>query len=220
MPIWRSVGYPRGRNSQVLPGNSGYLDLSTTVTLLGKPSQPITRDMGDAHAQGNPHYWLNPDNGLLIAQAIAELLVTLDPDHRHAFQTNLAIFRQTLLDKISTWQTALAPLKGDKVIAYHTSLIYLASAFGFQIVDEVEPKPGITPTAAHLNQLITRIKDDEIKLLIMETYYEQRSAKLLRDKTGIRIAVIPQSVGATKEIDDYFQLFDAIVATLKQADDL
>jgi len=210
-PLLRS-----GRNSRVLPGNSGYLDLSTTVTLLGKPTGLITRDMGDVHTQGNPHYWLDPNNGLLMAQAITERLVTLDPDHRDAYQTNLAIFQQGLIDKIAVWQTALAPLKGTKVIAYHTSLIYLAKAFGFQIVDEVEPKPGIAPTAAHLNQLIKRIKKDEIKLLIMEAYYERRSTKLLQNKTGIRIGVIPQSVGATQDIDDYIQLFDAVVAALKQ----
>jgi ABC-type Zn uptake system ZnuABC Zn-binding protein ZnuA len=175
--------------------------------------------MGDVHAQGNPHYWLDPKNALLMAQAITERLLILDPDHRDAYQSNLAAFQQRLMDKMKAWQAALAPLKGGKVIAYHTSLIYLAKAFGFQIVDEVEPKPGISPTAAHLNRLIKRIEDDQIKLLIMEPYYEQRSAKFLQDKTGIRIGVIPQSVGAMPSIDDYTQLFDAIVAALKQAGD-
>ncbi len=211
-PLLRS-----GRNSQVLPGNPGYLDLSTTVTLLGKPAGPVTRDMGDVHVKGNPHYWLDPKNGLLMAQAITERLVTLDPDHSDAYQRNLAAFQQRLTDKMKEWQATLTPLKGDKVIAYHTSLIYLATAFGFLIVDEVEPKPGIAPTAAHLNRLIKRIEDDQIKLLIMEPYYEQRSARFLQDKTEIRIGVIPQSVGAKPDIDDYIQLFDAIVAALKQA---
>lgn len=210
-PLLRS-----GRNSQVLPGNPGYLDLSTTVTLLGKPTEPITRDMGDVHAQGNPHYWLDPKNGLLMAKAITERLIILDPDHNDAYQSNLVSFQQRLMGKMKEWQSTLMPLKGSKVIAYHTSLIYLATAFGFQIIDEVEPKPGISPTAAHLNRLIKRIEDSQIKLLIMEPFYEQRSARFLQDKTGIRIGVIPQSVGAKPGIDDYIQLFDAIVTALKQ----
>ncbi len=213
---WLPLLLRSGRNSQVLSGNPGYLDLSRTITLLGKPTGPVSRDMGDVHAQGNPHYWLDPENGLLMAQAISERLVALDPDHSNAYRSNLASFQQRLTNKIKEWQITLAPLKGSEVIAYHTSLIYLASAFGFQIVDEVESKPGIAPTAAHLNQLIKRIEDDQIKLLIMEPYYEQRSAKFLQDKTGIRIGVIPQSVGAKSGIDDYIQLFDAIVSALKQ----
>ena len=216
---WLPALLRSGRNSQVLHGNPGYLDLSTTVTLQGKPTGPVTRDMGDVHVQGNPHYWLDPKNGLLIAQEIAERLATLDPDHSNDYQHNFAIFKQHLTNKIKEWQTMLAPLKGEQVIAYHTSLIYLATAFGFQIVDEVEPKPGISPTAAHLNRLIKRIEHDQIKLLIMEPYYEQRSARFLQDKTGVRIGVIPQSVGATSDIDGYIELFDAIVTALKQAGD-
>jgi len=214
---WLPALLRSSRNRQVLPGNPGYLDLSTSVSLLGKPAGPVTRDMGDVHAQGNPHYWLDPDNGRLMAQAIAKRLISLDPDNANDYQRNLTIFEQRLTNKIREWQTALALLKGDKVIAYHTSLVYLARAFNFEIVDEVEPKPGIAPSAAHLNRLIKHINDDNIKLLIMEPYYEQRSARFLQDKTGIRIATVPQSVGANPGINDYIQLFDGVVSALKQA---
>jgi len=214
---WLPALLRSGRNSQVLPGNPGYLDLSTVVTLLDRPTKPVTRDMGDVHAQGNPHYWLDPKNGLLMAQAITERLLILDPDNNDAYQSNLAAFQKRVKEKIKMWQTTLSPLNGDKVIAYHTSLIYLANAFGFQIADEVEPKPGISPTASHLNRLIKRIEDYQIKLLVMEPYYERRSARFLQSKTGIRIAVIPQSVGAKPGIGNYIQLFDAIVTELKQA---
>lgn len=217
---WLPALLRSSRNRQVLPGNSGYLDLSTTVTLLGKPAGPVSRDMGDVHAQGNPHYWLDPDNGRLMAQAIAERLVTLDPAHGDTYRRNLAAFQQRLADKMREWQAALVSLKGQKVITYHTSLIYLAKAFGFEIVGEVEPKPGIAPSATHLNRLIKRIEDDQIKLLIMEPYYEQRSVRFLQDKTGIRIGIVPQSVGAQPGIDGYIQLFDGIVSALKKTEAL
>lgn len=217
---WLPALLKSSRNQRVLPGNAGYLDLSTAVKLLGKINGAVTRDMGDVHGDGNPHYWLDPNNGYLIARAIAARLVALDPAHSDAYRHNLAAFEQHLTEKIAEWQAALLPLKGSKVIAYHTSLIYLANAFGFEIIDQVEPKPGIAPSAAHLNRLIKRIEDNQVKLLIMEPYYEQRSARFLRNKTGIRIAVIPQSVGAQQGIGDYFQLFDSIVTALKQAEAL
>ena len=111
----------------------------------------------------------------------------------------------------------MAPLAGKAVLAYHTSFVYLADAFGFRIAAEVEPKPGISPSAAYLTQLIARIKEQQIGVLIMEPYYEQRSAKYLSEQTGVRVAVLPQSVGATEQIKTYFDVFDGIVAALKNA---
>lgn len=204
------------RNGRVQSGNPGYLDLSLVVSLLGQMTGPVSRAMGDVHAKGNPHYWLDPRNGARMARAIAERLSELDPEQRDGYQARLLVFEQALARKLAQWQTALTPLKGQAVVAYHTSFIYLADAFGFTIADEVEPKPGVAPSAAHLNQLVQRIKREQISLLIMEPYYEQRSARYLHDQTGIRIAVLPQSVGALPQIEAYFDLFDRIVTILTQ----
>lgn len=208
------------RNSRVLPGSAGYLDLSGAVPLLGVPSAPVTRAMGDVHAQGNPHYWLNPANGLRMAQAIAARLSALDGTHAAEYQTNLANFEQLLQTKMTAWQAALAPLKGKPVIAYHSSFLYLADAFGLVIAEQVEPVPGIAPGAAHLQKLVALIKTDQVGLLIMEPYYERRSASYLAERTGIKIAVLPNSVGSTPEIATYFDLFDGIVAALQKSEAL
>ena len=205
------------RNSQVQPSSAGYLDLSSAVALLGQLTGPVSRAMGDVHAKGNPHYWLDPRNGGRMARAIANRLGELDPQHSADYQARLVAFEQTLARKLAEWQTALAPLQGQSVIAYHTSLIYLAHAFDFTITDEVEPKPGISPSAYHLSQLVQRIQKEQISLLIMEPYYERRSARYLNDQTGIKIAVLPQSVGSMPRIESYFDLFDHIVAVLTQA---
>ena len=202
------------RNTQVQPGNPGYLDLSNGVPLLGKISGPVSRAMGDVHAKGNPHYWLDPRNGVRMAQAIATRLSKLDPSHKDDYQRRFRAFAQTMDNKLPAWHAELAQLKGKPVIAYHKSFIYLADAFGFRIVDEVEPKPGIAPSAATLSALVARIKAKHIHLLIMEPYYERRSASYLNEQTGIRVAVLPQSVGAQPDINSYFDLFDAIVASL------
>jgi ABC-type Zn uptake system ZnuABC Zn-binding protein ZnuA len=215
---WLPALLQSARNTRVQPGNPGYLDLSSTVSLLGKPTGPVSRSMGDVHAMGNPHYWLDPRNGVRMARAIANRLGELDPENKGGYLQRFNIFEQTLQNKLPVWDAMLAHLKDKPVIAYHKSFIYLADAFDFNIVDEIEPKPGIAPSAASLSALITRIKKDDIGLFIMEPYYERRSARYLSEKTGIHIAVLPQSVGALPDINSYFDLFDAIVRELGKAE--
>lgn len=205
------------RNSRVQQGNPGYLDLSLTVPLLGKIQGPVSRAMGDVHAKGNPHYWLDPRNGVRMAKEIAEHLGQLDPEHAVEYEKNFAEFEKTINGKLVDWRKTLRHLNGKSVIAYHTSLIYLADAFGFRVVDEVEPKPGIAPSASSLADLMTRIKKEQIGLLMMEPYYERRSANYLHEETGIHVAVVPQSVGANPDITTYVDLFDSIVKVLKPA---
>lgn len=214
---WLSPLLQSARNARVQPGNPGYLDLSSVVPLLGKVSGPVSRAMGDVHARGNPHYWLDPRNGVRMAQAITTRLAELDPAHQGEYQQRFKAFAQAMDNKLPAWHARLEHLKGKPVIAYHRSFIYLADVFGFHIVDEVEPKPGIAPSAASLSTLINRIKQDDIGLLVMEPYYERRSARYLNEQTGINVAVLPQSVGAQPDINSYFDLFDAIVAALNSA---
>ncbi len=207
------------RNGKVLPGNPGFMDMSRFVRLLGVQSGPVSRALGDVHAKGNPHYWLDPRNGLRMAAAIAARLGEIDPDHAEAYQDRFDAFARNMEVKLPEWRAALADLKDQPVIAYHRSFDYLADAFGFRIVDEVEPKPGIAPSAASLGALVQHIKREKISLLIMEPYYERRSARYLNEHTGLRAAVLPQSVGAEKSIKTYFDLFDGIVAAFKAAQD-
>jgi len=214
---WLPALLQSARNGRVQPGNTGYLDLSSFIPLLGKVSGPITRAMGDVHSKGNPHYWLDPENGVRMAHAIATRLGELDPAHKNNYQLRLKTFTQTMNNKLPAWRAELIELKDKPVIAYHKSFIYLADAFGFRIVDEVEPKPGIAPSAASLSTLVTRIKTEDINRLIMEPYYERRSARYLNEKTGIRVVVLPQSVGSQPGIHTYFDLFDRIVAALNKA---
>lgn len=203
------------RNGRVLPGAPGYLDLSASLALLDKPVGPVSRAQGDVHAHGNPHYWLDPRNGLRMAQAIGARLSEIDPAHAADYRTRLAAFQQELERRLPAWQAQLAPLKGAPVVTYHKSFVYLADAFGLRLAAEVEPKPGIPPNAAHLQQLIETIRAQKIGVLIMEPYYERRSAEYLARETGIKVVVLPQSVGAQPGIVTYFDLFDAIVAAFK-----
>lgn len=214
---WLQPLLETARNARVQPGTPGYLDLSTAVTLLEKSTGPVSRAQGDVHARGNPHYWLDPRNGLLLARAIATRLSALDGAHAEAFRANLAAFEGQLSERLKQWQAQLAPLRDKPVLVYHKSFVYLADAFGLRIAAEIEPKPGIPPNAAHLQQLIQQVETQKVGLLIMEPYYERRSADYLRERTGIRVAVIPNSVGGAPGADDYLGLFDVIARTLADA---
>jgi len=207
----------RGRNANIQLGTPGYLDLSMVIPLLEVPKVAVTRAMGDVHPKGNPHYWLDPRNGARIARAIAGRLAEIDPAHADAYRQRLNAFLQTLKTKYAGWRKQLAPLRGRPVLAYHSSMAYLASAFGFYIADEVEPKPGIAPSASYLNQLLAKIRSEHIELLVMEPFYERRSGRFLHEKTGIHVVVIPQSVEALPGINNYFDLFDGIVARITNA---
>ena len=203
------------RNNRVQPGNPGYLDLSQSISLLGQLKGSVTRAMGDVHAKGNPHYWLDPRNGIRMAKLIANRLGQLDSEHANDYQTNFEMFEKEVNTKLIEWRNTLRYLKNKPVISYHTSFVYLASVFGFNIVDEVEPKPGIAPSASSLGNLISHIKKEQIKLLIIEPYYERRSARYLTEETGIQVAIVPQSVGAESGIKTYIDLFDSIVKVLQ-----
>lgn len=214
---WLPAVLAAARNAQVQPGAPGHLDLSTSVMLLNKPAGPVTRAMGHIHVQGNPHYWLDPGNGLKMAQAIAERLSELDPSHAADYRTNREQFARALTERMAHWKEQLAGLRGRPVIAYHSSFVYLAHAFGFRIVAEVEPKPGIAPNPSHLQALVARIRAERIPLLIVEPFYERRSAAYLAEHTGIKVAYLPHSVGAQAAIRTYPDLFDAIVASVRSS---
>lgn len=213
---WLPAVLRSARNRDVQAGGKGHLDLSSHVDILGVPVGQVDRSMGDVHSAGNPHYWLSPKNGLKIAKAVSDKLVELDAKHADVFKKNLVVFENTLNRKLPEWQQALSFLRGKQVVSYHTSLLYLAHDFGFEIVKQIEPKPGISPSASYLAELVTLIKQQNLQWLIMEPYYETRSAEFLNRKTGIKAVVIPQSVGALPNIKTYFDLFDGIVSAFKE----
>lgn len=212
---WLPPLLANARNAKVQPEAQGFLDLAQHVELRDKPRTPVSRAQGDVHVFGNPHYWLDPANGVRMARAIATQLAALDAAHASDYRARADAFARDIEQRLPQWRAAVAALKDKPVVAYHTSFAYLAHAFGFRVVAHVEPKPGIAPSAAHLRALIERIQSERIALLIEEPFYERRSADYLAAQTGIKVAILPQSVGAVAQAKDYPALFDVIVARLR-----
>jgi len=205
------------RNPKIRIGQPGHLDASEGVLLLEVPSAvKIDRSMGDVHPMGNPHYWLDPLNAKIIASNIANRLGEISPQNKDYFRENLAEFNRKIDKKMIEWQEKLNPFKGQEIAIYHRSWPYFVNRFGLGIACELEPKPGIPPSPGHLKEVINIIKQKNIKVILMEVFYDEKPARFVSEQTGVKVVIVPNSVGGTKEAQDYFSLMDMIVDRLAQ----
>ena len=204
------------RNAKIQKGGEGYVDASLGVPLLQIPTS-ASRAQGDIHVYGNPHYWLNPLNGKVIARNILDAFVRTDPDHRSIYESNLKEFNETLDARMKLWAASMLPYKGRKIIAYHNEWPYFEQCFGLQIVDFLEPKPGIPPTPSQLLKIINTMKRDRIKIIVISPYFTTESADLVARSVGGKVITLATSVGANEKIKTYFELFDHNVSQLEEA---
>ena len=206
------------RNARVQPGASGYLDVSRNVRILEIPTGQITRAMGDVHPLGNPHYWLDPGNGRLIAAAIRDKLSELSPADAAAFAQRYDDFDRRLSAAEERWDSVMAPYRGTKLVTYHRSWPNFMERFELEVIGYVEPKPGIPPSPLHTIQLIEEMKRDDVALIVVEPYFNLRTPEAITNRlAGGLVLVLAPSVGGVDEVTDYIQLFDYNVNLLADA---
>src|SRR5215470_5419846 len=138
---WSPQLLSSSRNTKIQKGAAGYVDASVNIPLMQVPNA-ANRAEGDIHIYGNPHYWLDPMNGKIIARNIADGLERIDPSNRSFYETNLANFDNQIDAKMKDWLAKMAPFRGTKIVAYHNEWVYFETRFGLKIVDFMEPKPG------------------------------------------------------------------------------
>jgi zinc/manganese transport system substrate-binding protein len=205
---WLPPLITQSRNAKIQPGSQAYLDASTTARILDVPAGQVTRAMGDVHPLGNPHYWLDPRNGRLMAKAIQDKLTLLSPADSGYFASRYADFDRRLAEGEKRWQVAMAPYKGLKIVTYHRSWPNFAEVFGLDVIGYVEPKPGIPPSPAHQLALTQEIKRQGIKIILVEPYFDLQTPNKIARDTGAKVLVMPPSVGGVREVQTYVQLFD------------
>jgi len=205
---WLPPLITQSRNAKIQPGASGYLDASEHAKILELPQGQITRAMGDVHPLGNPHYWMDPENGKIIAQEVAAKLSELRPADKAYFNQRLTDFTTKLDAAEKRWLAMMAPYKDIKVVTYHRSFPNFADRFGLDIVGYVEPRPGIPPTPQHTLDLINEMKRQNVKVVLVEPYFDLKTPNAIGRETGAEVLVLPPSVGGVKEITDYISLFD------------
>jgi zinc/manganese transport system substrate-binding protein len=218
---WLPPLIQQSRNARIQPGASGYLDASLQARILEMPQGQVTRAMGDVHPLGNPHYWLDPENGKIVGRAIATKLGEMRPADKPFFEQRSADFAARLDGALGRWSSVMAPYKGMKVVTYHRSYPNFAERFGLEVIGYVEPRPGIPPTPQHTLDLMGEMKREKVKLVLVEPYFDLKTPNAIGRETGAQVLVLPPSVGGVKDITDYFKLFDydinLLVGAIKQA---
>lgn len=197
------------------------VDLSQGITLLNVPAGQVSRAEGDIHLYGNPHYWLDPRNGITMAQTIAAKLSFVDPSHAEQYRTNLDTFVRTIRSKISDWENQLRPLRGEKLIGYHDEWAYLMHFSGLEMERFLEPKPGIPPSPGHIASLIAYANTEGIKAIVQPTYYPRDAAEEVAAHSKARVVTACQNVRELPEASSYIAMLDltirAIVGALSHA---
>jgi zinc/manganese transport system substrate-binding protein len=205
------------RNPKLQPGQPGYLDVSKVIPVIDVARGNVDRSQGDVHPLGNPHYWLDPENGRRIARLFRDTFSQLDPKNANVYAANEKAFEQRLNATERTWQAELAKIKGQPVVAYHTSWRYFAEYTGMNIVGFMEPKPGVPPSPSHVAGLIQTMKRTGAKVIIMEPFYDRKMPDFVAEKTGAKVLVLPPSVGGAKGVEDYIALMTYDIKQLASA---
>jgi zinc/manganese transport system substrate-binding protein len=199
------------RNPEIQRGADGYLDCSTLI----KPMDVRTPDRakGDIHPGGNPHYWTDPRNGLAIARGIARRLIELDAAHEKDYRRRLQGFVDRLQARMAEWEKRLSPYRGTRVVVYHESWVYFLDWAGFVQAGALEPKPGIPPRPSHVATLIQRVRGQNVRYVIQESFYPTNLSKIFAKKSGATLKVLPTMVGAGGT-HTYFDVIERLVEAL------
>jgi zinc/manganese transport system substrate-binding protein len=184
---------------------SGCIDCSVGLEVLDKPSS-LSRAEGEIHPFGNPHYNLNPENGVLIARNVETGLARVDPDHAAEYEKNLKAYLKELDAKLAVWRKWVKPLKGVKAVSYHEDNAYLAQFTGIDFVGTLEPKPGVAPTPSHLEKLVGTMKQDGVTLIVREQQYDPKLPEWLSRRTGAKIATVGTMAKALPHTDTFIEM--------------
>jgi zinc/manganese transport system substrate-binding protein len=214
---WMPLLLDGARNPKIRQGGTGYLDVSRAIPLLDVPSGNVDRSQGDVHPLGNPHYWLEPENGRRIARLFRDKFVQLDPKNASIYNANEQAFEAKLDAAEKSWAPLLAQIKGKPVVAWHTSWRYFAQYNGMNIVAFMEPKPGVPPSVSHLAEVIADMRRTGAKLIVMEPFYDKKQADLVASRVGGKVLVLPPSVGGAPGATDYITLMQHDIQALATA---
>jgi zinc/manganese transport system substrate-binding protein len=218
---WLPVLMTQARNSAIQVGAPGYLDGSQHISPKEIPAR-VDRAMGDVHSGGNPHYYTSPEELFRVARAIHHKLIELDPDGKKTYDSRWEAFSKRYQTRSAQWHRRISPLKGTRVVVYHRSWVYLIDWLGFKRVGALEPKPGLSPSLAHVRRLLGRGgsgpgKKDGVELVFQEVYHPTHLSRLFAQKAGARLVIVPSMVGAEPSIATIWDKFDRIVQLLTDA---
>jgi zinc/manganese transport system substrate-binding protein len=213
---WLPVLLQQSGNAKVQPGQAGHFAAADFVRKLEIPTQ-VDRSQGDVHAAGNPHVQTDPRNIAVVATALSTRLQQVDAAHAGEYAQRGAAFQQKWQQAIARWTAQAAPLRGLPVVSQHKGYVYLYDWLGLHEVAVLEPKPGVEPSAAHLQSVLATLKATPARMVLHSAYQDARPAEWLSRNAGIPAVKLPFTVGGSDAAKDLFGLFDDTVARLLAA---
>ncbi len=213
---WLPPLLENARNDRIGAGAPGLVIASQGIHMLEVPAT-LDRSHGDVHSQGNPHFLIDPVDAKIVATHIADHFTRVDPADAAVFKANLARFNAGVDAKMADWQRLLAPYKGGKVVTYHNDFIYFAERYHLDVVETLEPKPGIAPSPAHMAKVIGTMKRTNARLVLVQPYQNRKTAETVAREAGGVVVDFSQQPGAVKGTDTYVGLMDALVKSIATA---
>ncbi len=204
------------RNDRIAAGAPGLILASQGMRMLEVPAT-LDRSRGDVHSQGNPHFIIDPISAKVVAANIAAHLSQVDPSSAAMFKANLAKFNAAVDAKYGEWQRLMAPFKGAKIVTYHNDFVYFANRFNLDVVETLEPKPGIAPSPAHLAQVIAAMKTQNAHVIFVQPYQNRKTAETVARQVDGTVLDVSQQPGAMKNTDSYVELMDTLVRSVASA---
>jgi len=186
LDVWADAIVEGSHSSSVI-----VIDCSQGIPVLEKPAGKVDASMGDIHPDGNPHYWLDPANGALVAGTIAEALARVDPPNAADYRSRAGVLAREARAMAEKGRALSLPTKG--IITYHRSWTYFAEALGLEVLTTIEPIPGIPPTARHLKEVVAIIRERRPVAIFQEPYFSGEAGKFLNRETGTRLATVSPS---------------------------
>lgn len=214
---WAPVLLKNASNAKVLPGQPGHFDASRFITPLDVPQGVVDRSMGDVHPAGNPHYLLDPLNGLKVADGLRAKLSEIRPNQTAEFQKRYDAFAAKMKAGLAEWEALLKPHAGAKLIADHNLWSYFAAHYGLAVTGYLEPRPGISPTTKHLGEVVAKMKAENIRAVVSSPYFDPRHASFVKTHTGCNVADCAHQVGARGGTPDYFAMCEHNAKTVAKA---
>ena len=214
---WLPLVLPGSRNPRIQPGAKGFVDASQGVNVLEKPAGTVSRAEGDIHPFGNPHYYADPKNLVIVANHLAEVFSQLDAANAADYAANARAFQEKMEASLEKWEKQMAPCKGALVVTYHPNFVYFADRFGLKLFGTVEPKPGIPPSPHYVNQLAEAMKKAGVKVVLYQPYYNADACNQVAKRAGAVAVEIATEAGGLLGTDDVFSKFDVLVSSVAGA---
>jgi ABC-type Zn uptake system ZnuABC Zn-binding protein ZnuA len=214
---WIDVAVQGANNGKIIRGAPGRVEVSRNIPLLDIPSTRVDRSMGDVHPLGNPHYSLDPGLAPIITRNIVDGLSGVVPQHRATFEKNREAFLARLEGEMARWMKTMEPFKGAKVVGYHPVFIYFITRFGLVQAGALEDRPGIPASPGHVAQIINLMKQERVKVILVEPWNDRKLAERVAQEAGAKALIMATAVGAVKGADNYVAAIDHNVRTLAEA---